>query len=102
MHLRISSLTTLTDHFTKKTRHLARHESIAESTQNYLNESIRTTVTMAPQARSKLATWFPEAQHPIIISAPMLGTSNGILAAEVSKAGGIGEYSPLPSTTTAS
>ncbi|KAK4240191.1 hypothetical protein C8A03DRAFT_42232 [Achaetomium macrosporum] len=28
--------------------------------------------------------------HPIIISAPMLGTSNGTLTAEVSKAGGIG------------
>ncbi len=40
---------------------------------------------------SKLTTRFPDAQHPIIISAPMLGTSNGTLAAEVSKAGGIGE-----------
>ncbi len=40
---------------------------------------------------SKLSTRFPHAQHPIIISAPMLGTSNGTLAAEVSKAGGIGE-----------
>ncbi len=50
---------------------------------------------MAPQARSKLATWFPDAQHPIIISAPMLGTSNGVLAAEVSKAGGIGNRHDL-------
>ncbi|KAG7286344.1 hypothetical protein NEMBOFW57_008653 [Staphylotrichum longicolle] len=39
---------------------------------------------------SKLSTWFPHAQQPIIISAPMLGTSNGTLAAAVSKAGGIG------------
>ncbi|KAK3295012.1 2-nitropropane dioxygenase [Chaetomium fimeti] len=45
---------------------------------------------MAQETRSKLTTWFPQAQHPIIISAPMLGTSNGTLAAEVSKAGGIG------------
>lgn len=45
---------------------------------------------MAQPARSKLNTWFPHAQGPIIMSAPMLGTSNGTLAAEVSKAGGIG------------
>ncbi|KAH6617293.1 hypothetical protein F5144DRAFT_606799 [Chaetomium tenue] len=44
---------------------------------------------MAQETRNKLTTWFPQAQHPIIISAPMLGTSNGTLAAEVSKAGGI-------------
>ncbi|AEO64548.1 uncharacterized protein THITE_49067, partial [Thermothielavioides terrestris NRRL 8126] len=45
---------------------------------------------MALNRTSKLTTWFPQAQHPIIISAPMLGTSNATLAAEVSKAGGIG------------
>jgi nitronate monooxygenase len=50
---------------------------------------------MAQQPRSILNTWFPHTQNPIIISAPMLGTSNGTLAAEVSKAGGIGK--PLPS-----
>jgi nitronate monooxygenase len=50
---------------------------------------------MAPETRSKLSTWFPHAKHPIIISAPMLGTSNGTLAAEVSKAGGIGTLPPL-------
>ncbi|KAK4249736.1 hypothetical protein C7999DRAFT_39219 [Corynascus novoguineensis] len=44
----------------------------------------------AGRTSSKLATWFPHAQHPIIISAPMLGTSNATLAVEVSKAGGIG------------
>jgi nitronate monooxygenase len=46
---------------------------------------------MALNRTSKLTTWFPQAQHPIIISAPMLGTSNATLAAEVSKAGGIGK-----------
>lgn len=50
---------------------------------------------MAQETRNKLATWFPQAQHPIIISAPMLGTSNGTLAAEVSKAGGIGKFFAL-------
>ena len=45
---------------------------------------------------SKLTTAFPHAQQPIIISAPMLGTSNGTLAAEVSKAGGIGESLVFP------
>lgn len=40
---------------------------------------------------SKLTKLFPHAQTPVIISAPMLGTSNGTLAAEVSKAGGLGE-----------
>ncbi|KAL2144528.1 hypothetical protein VTI28DRAFT_8941 [Corynascus sepedonium] len=45
---------------------------------------------MAQRTSNKLATWFPQAQHPIIISAPMLGTSNATLAVEVSKAGGIG------------
>ncbi|KAL2129500.1 hypothetical protein VTI74DRAFT_7668 [Chaetomium olivicolor] len=44
----------------------------------------------ATTQRNNLHTWFPHAHHPIIISAPMLGTSNGTLAAEVSKAGGIG------------
>ncbi|KXX81998.1 Nitronate monooxygenase [Madurella mycetomatis] len=39
---------------------------------------------------SKLTKLFPHAQTPVIISAPMLGTSNGTLAAEVSKAGGLG------------
>ncbi|GAB1316255.1 hypothetical protein MFIFM68171_06465 [Madurella fahalii] len=39
---------------------------------------------------SKLNKLFPHTQNPVIISAPMLGTSNGALAAEVSKAGGLG------------
>lgn len=38
----------------------------------------------------KLQGWFPHAQTPIIISAPMLGPANGVLAAAVSKAGGVG------------
>jgi nitronate monooxygenase len=49
------------------------------------------------QPKSKLTSLFPHAQHPVIISAPMLGTANATLAAEVSLAGGIGM--PPPSTT---
>ncbi|ORY68784.1 uncharacterized protein BCR38DRAFT_482269 [Pseudomassariella vexata] len=37
-----------------------------------------------------LKGWFPTISHPLVISAPMLATSNGTLAAEVSKAGGLG------------
>ncbi|KAJ4396035.1 hypothetical protein N0V93_000251 [Gnomoniopsis smithogilvyi] len=37
-----------------------------------------------------LQEWFPNTKLPIIISAPMLGSSNGTLAAQVSKAGGFG------------
>ena len=40
---------------------------------------------------SKLNAWFPTTKNPIIISAPMYLIANGTLAAEVSKAGGIGE-----------
>jgi nitronate monooxygenase len=50
-------------------------------------------------ATSKLQTWFPAAQTPIIISAPMLGAANATLAAAVSQAGGIGTlplFSLLP------
>src|SRR5688572_25773744 len=39
---------------------------------------------------SKLTTWFPAAQAPVVISAPMLGAANARLAAAVSLAGGIG------------
>lgn len=48
---------------------------------------------MAPersQAQNKLQEWFPNTKLPIIMSAPMLGVSNGTLAAQVSKAGGFG------------
>ncbi|KAJ4407440.1 hypothetical protein N0V82_009930 [Gnomoniopsis sp. IMI 355080] len=37
-----------------------------------------------------LQEWFPNTKLPIIISAPMLGSSNGTLAAQVTKAGGFG------------
>lgn len=43
-----------------------------------------------PQPKSKLQEFFPNTKLPIIISAPMLGISNGTLAAHVSKAGGFG------------
>lgn len=52
-----------------------------------------TTTTMAPerpQPRNKLQQLFPNTKLPVIISAPMLGVSNGALAAQVSKAGGLG------------
>lgn len=46
---------------------------------------------------NKLNKLFPHTQNPVILSAPMLGTANGTLAAEVSKAGGLGErFSPDP------
>ncbi|CAN8105803.1 unnamed protein product [Discula destructiva] len=41
-------------------------------------------------AANPLREWFPNTKLPIIISAPMLGASNGTLAAQVSKAGGFG------------
>lgn len=43
-----------------------------------------------PQPRNRLQGFFPSTKTPIIISAPMLGVSNGTLAGEVSKAGGLG------------
>lgn len=43
-----------------------------------------------PEPKSKLQEWFPNVKQPVIISAPMLGVSNGTLAAQVSKAGGLG------------
>ena len=43
-----------------------------------------------PQPKSKLQEFFPNTKLPIIISAPMLGVSNGTLAAHVSTAGGLG------------
>lgn len=43
-----------------------------------------------PQPKSKLQEFFPNTKLPVIISAPMLGVSNGALAAHVSKAGGFG------------
>ncbi|KAK4172785.1 putative 2-nitropropane dioxygenase [Triangularia setosa] len=39
---------------------------------------------------TRLNGLFPHTQNPVIFSAPMLGTANGTLAAEVSKAGGFG------------
>lgn len=43
-----------------------------------------------PQPRNKLQQLFPNTKLPVIISAPMLGVTNGTLAANVSKAGGLG------------
>ncbi|KAK3955178.1 hypothetical protein QBC32DRAFT_253623 [Pseudoneurospora amorphoporcata] len=44
----------------------------------------------AQTALTKLNYWFPTTKNPVIISAPMYLIANGTLAAEVSKAGGIG------------
>ncbi|KAJ4415079.1 Nitronate monooxygenase, partial [Neurospora sp. IMI 360204] len=44
----------------------------------------------AQTALTKLNSWFPTTKNPVIISAPMYLIANGTLAAEVSKAGGIG------------
>lgn len=47
-----------------------------------------------------LQEWFPNTKLPIIISAPMMGSSNGTLAAQVSKAGGFGKpFICLPDIT---
>lgn len=51
------------------------------------------TPKMAPQSiqpKNKLQEWFPNTKLPVIISAPMRGIVNGILAAQVTKAGGFG------------
>lgn len=40
--------------------------------------------------KNYLQEWFPNTRLPVIISAPMIGVSNGNLAAQVSKAGGFG------------
>ncbi|KAK4665554.1 hypothetical protein QC763_402575 [Podospora pseudopauciseta] len=39
---------------------------------------------------TRLTGLFPNTTNPVVFSAPMLGTANGRLAAEVSKAGGFG------------
>lgn len=44
----------------------------------------------SPPPATILSSWFPHIRLPLIISAPMLGVSNGALAAAVSKAGGLG------------
>jgi NAD(P)H-dependent flavin oxidoreductase YrpB (nitropropane dioxygenase family) len=41
-------------------------------------------------AGSLLQKWFPQTAKPLIISAPMFTVCNGKLAAEVTKAGGLG------------
>ncbi|KAK3682105.1 FMN-dependent 2-nitropropane dioxygenase [Podospora appendiculata] len=41
-------------------------------------------------AASKLNALFPHTVNPVIVSAPMFWTTNGVISAEASKAGGIG------------
>lgn len=43
---------------------------------------------------TRLTGLFPNTTNPVVFSAPMLGTANGRLAAEVSKAGGFGMFPP--------
>ncbi|TPX17610.1 uncharacterized protein E0L32_012090 [Thyridium curvatum] len=45
---------------------------------------------MSSTTSDGMFSWLPGVQKPLIVSAPMLGASNGTLAAEVSKAGGLG------------
>ncbi|KAK3331906.1 FMN-dependent 2-nitropropane dioxygenase [Cercophora scortea] len=55
-----------------------------------------TSTTTTPAAAdgktgvSKLNALFPHTVNPVIVSAPMFWTTNGVISAEVSKAGGIG------------
>ncbi|KAI0597530.1 FMN-dependent 2-nitropropane dioxygenase [Biscogniauxia sp. FL1348] len=45
---------------------------------------------MAKPVTTRMSKWFPTTSHPLIVSAPMLGVTNARLAAEVTKAGGLG------------
>ncbi|KAI1093261.1 FMN-dependent 2-nitropropane dioxygenase [Rostrohypoxylon terebratum] len=45
---------------------------------------------LATMANSRMRTWFPGTEYPLIISAPMDGVTNPRLATEVTKAGGLG------------
>lgn len=38
--------------------------------------------------------WFPWTQSPVVCNGPMLGVASPKLATEVTKAGGIGAFSP--------
>ncbi|EFQ28265.1 uncharacterized protein GLRG_03409, partial [Colletotrichum graminicola M1.001] len=39
---------------------------------------------------SRLVSWFPHLETPVIINAPMLGSAGAAMATEVHKAGGFG------------
>ena len=56
-----------------------------------LEDSQREKYHMMAKGRNLLNSWFPHTQDPVIVSAPMMWASNGTLAAQVSKAGGLGE-----------
>jgi nitronate monooxygenase len=40
---------------------------------------------------TRISTWFPWVENPVIANAPMAGVVSPELAAEVSKAGGFGK-----------
>lgn len=48
---------------------------------------------------ARLQQWFPRVKAPVICNGPMLGVATAELAAEVSKAGGIGRSPLLPTYT---
>ncbi|KAI6390674.1 hypothetical protein MCOR23_009431 [Pyricularia oryzae] len=53
--------------------------------------SLQKTALIANMATTTLLKkWFPHTEAPVIISAPMLGIATGTLAAQVTKAGGLG------------
>lgn len=69
-------------------RHFSQIVPAQRQAQGHLNQQSK----MA--SGNVLQEWFPNTKLPIIISAPMLGASNGTLAAQVSKAGGLGNLYP--------
>lgn len=60
---------------------------IHAQTQIRLKPYITNMATMTPLFKE----WFPTTISPIIVNAPMHGAANGTLAAEVTKAGGLGK-----------
>ncbi|KAI1206608.1 FMN-dependent 2-nitropropane dioxygenase [Annulohypoxylon truncatum] len=45
---------------------------------------------LATMASSRMRSWFPGTEYPLVINAPMDGIANSRLATEVTKAGGLG------------
>lgn len=68
---------------------LRRHFSHTPAT--YRHTQIQNNQKSKMASGNVLQEWFPNTKLPIIISAPMMGSSNGTLAAQVSKAGGFGK-----------
>ncbi|KAI6363423.1 hypothetical protein MCOR25_005915 [Pyricularia grisea] len=56
----------------------------------YISRQTITAPIATMTATTLLKKWFPHTEAPVIISAPMLGIATGALAAQVTKAGGLG------------